>query len=474
MTEENKFLKYKQTMIDPVSDSFCAAKWLNATIWLNGGQSTSCHHPPGHNIQPELLADNPSAIHNTPHKKEMRKMMLEGTRPSECEYCWKVEDIGRDNISDRVYKTMIYKDSDVKRISEMSWDADVDLKTLEIAFDRACNFACSYCNPAFSSSWVKDVKDNGPYTNIESDGRGHFIDTANWAVRGGRDEENNPYVKAFWRWWNESLSTSLDEIRVTGGEPLMHKSIWKLFDWFKENPESPMRFAMNSNLVPEKDSYINKLIEASFNVQNLEIYTSNESTYGQSEYIRDGMKYHQWKTNLVRILKESNVKKIHMMMTINSLCLESITDFMNEMMELRREFRGRSPSLTLNILRFPSFQSAAIIPDDLKTQFKNKIQDWLTNSESSSLLYESEVAHIQRLIDYLDVVKTPHRFTSDTELLYRDFKSFYEQYDVRRGKNFTATFPTFANWYNSIRPLDTIKIYNVDYDPVVKDSYKDE
>ena len=27
---------------------------------------------------------------------------------------------------------------------------DFNLRTLEIAFDRVCQFACTYCNPAFS------------------------------------------------------------------------------------------------------------------------------------------------------------------------------------------------------------------------------------------------------------------------------------------------------------------------------------
>lgn len=474
MTDKNKFLDYKEKMIDPVSNSFCAAKWLNATIWLNGGQSTSCHHPPGHNIDPAELEENPSAIHNTKHKKEMRKMMLEGQRPAECEYCWKVEDIGRNNISDRVYKTIIYEDSDVKRISQMPWDADVDLKTLEIAFDRACNFACSYCNPAFSSKWVKDVKDNGAYTDIESDGRGHFIDTADWAVRGGRNEDENPYVKAFWKWWDNGLSDSLEEIRITGGEPLMHKSVWKMFDWFKQNPDSPMRMAINSNLVPEKDSYINRLIQASYDVQKLEIYTSNESVWNQSDYIRDGMDYAKWKTNLVRLLKESNIKKIHMMMTINSLCLESITEFMDDMLELRKEFRGRSPSMTLNILRFPSFQSAAILPENLKTEFKQNIEEWFIQSHIQNLLYDSEKAHIQRLIDYLDVVKTPHRYTSESDVLYKDFRSFFEQYDRRRNKDFRKTFPKFVEWYDSIPYTTNQKINLVNFNPVEKEQYVDK
>ena len=33
-----------------------------------------------------------------------------GERPAGCEYCWKIEDINRDNISDRVYKSKIYSD----------------------------------------------------------------------------------------------------------------------------------------------------------------------------------------------------------------------------------------------------------------------------------------------------------------------------------------------------------------------------
>jgi len=31
---EESFAQYKARLIDPISDSYCAAKWLNATIWL--------------------------------------------------------------------------------------------------------------------------------------------------------------------------------------------------------------------------------------------------------------------------------------------------------------------------------------------------------------------------------------------------------------------------------------------------------
>lgn len=284
--------QYKIRVIDPISDSYCAAKFLNATIWLGHGQTTSCHHPAAHRISVEEIKTNPSAIHNTAHKKQMRKMMLEGIRPAECEYCWKVEQ-NTTAISDRVYKTEIFTEEDIAKTTTMPWDADAELKTLEISFDRTCNFACSYCNPGFSTTWVKDIKKNGPYQNLLSDARGHFVDTAPWAESPSSDDDN-PYIQAFWKWWESSLQDNLEEIRITGGEPLMAASVWKLFDWFKNNPEkaSRLRYAINSNLVP-KPALLDKLIEMSHYVPHLEIYTSNESFGSQSEYIRDGMDYKQ-------------------------------------------------------------------------------------------------------------------------------------------------------------------------------------
>ncbi len=464
---------YKERMIDPISNSYCAAKWYNATIWLGHGQTASCHHPPGHWIPLEELKENYTAIHNTKHKKKMRKMMQEGERPQECEYCWKVEDIGRDNISDRVYKTEIFTDEDVQASVDMPWDEDVTLRTLEISFDRACNFACSYCNPAFSSTWVKDIKDNGPYTNIESDGRGHFVDTAPWAARSTKHEEDNPYIQAFWKWWENGLADNLEEIRVTGGEPLMHKSIWKLFDWFNNNPHSNMRFAINSNLVPENERQFQKMIDATFNIRNFEIYTSAECAAAQNEYTRDGFDYAIWRGNIERMLKQSNIKKLHCMMTINSLCLETITEFMDDMIELRKEYGSRAPTMTLNILRFPSFQSAAILPVELKQIFKERIEKWLPTQMDH--LNVGEIAHVQRLIDYFFVVKTPHRNTAETPKLYNDFRYFYEQYDRRRGFNFRDTFPTFVEWYDSI-PYDENKLGGSDSigpqgDPATTEDY---
>jgi hypothetical protein len=155
-------LEFRRQVLDTKSASFCAAKRYNATIWLGSGQTTSCHHPPAHAIDVEAIKINPKAIHNTAQKKEDRRKMLAGERPAGCEYCWKIEDMGSDAVSDRVYKSKIYPIETLNEAFTTPVEQDVDLRTLEIAFDRTCQFACSYCNPAFSSTWVRDIDRNGP------------------------------------------------------------------------------------------------------------------------------------------------------------------------------------------------------------------------------------------------------------------------------------------------------------------------
>jgi len=433
--------------INSYSKSMCLAKWYNATIWLGSGMTTSCHHPPAHNIPVHEVKFNPSALHNTRDKKLDRYMMQEGVRPKGCEYCWKIEDMGTDAISDRVYKSVIYKDRDMVYAAKSDSKDNINLKTLEIAFDRTCNLACSYCNPAFSSTWVRDIKRNGPYENLISDGRGHFTHTHDAAQMYKPDEEN-PYVEAFFKWWESDLKHSLQELRLTGGEPLMSPYTFRLFDKFIED-KPDMQFALNSNLCV-KDSIITKLIETTHSIDNFQLYTSCEAVGDKAEYIRDGFNWDQWMGNIHKILTLGKVNGFHMMCTVNALCLDSLPGFLDHMMNLKKQYGKDYPTFSLNILRFPSFQSPLVLPDDLRTEFKDDLQVWLDKNIDSPLLHQMEINQVKRLIDYLDVVKTPHDDSFDLPTLRHDFKQFYTQYDERRNKYFNITFPIISEWYDAL------------------------
>jgi organic radical activating enzyme len=442
-------LEFKQQVLDTKSASFCAAKWYNATIWLGSGMTTSCHHPPAHKVDLEAVQQNPKLLHNTAQKKDDRRKMLAGERPVGCEYCWKIEDMGRDAISDRVYKSKIYPIEVLNEAFTTPVEQDVDLRTLEIAFDRTCQFACSYCNPAFSSTWVRDIERNGPYESLVSDGRNHFTHTHNNSQLY-RFGETNPYVEAFFKWWETDLHRTLQELRITGGEPLMSGETWKLIDWFKENKDrSKTQLAINSNLGMDRLKLL-EFIERVKDIPHLEIYTSMEATDTQAEYIRDGLDYDVWMHNVQELLEHNSIKAVHCMCTINALCLDSLDTLLDQLVKLKKVYGRDRVNFTLNILRFPSFQSALVLPANLRTKYRDNLHAWLDANCNSPLLHEHEVNHTQRLIDYLDVVKTPHSEAFDMPKLLNDFKQFYTQYDQRRGKDFVATFPNLKEWYNGL------------------------
>ena len=442
-------LEFRQQHLDTKSSSFCAAKWYNATIWLGSGQTTSCHHPPAHHVTEKEVIINPAALHNTQQKRDDRAKMLAGDRPSGCEYCWKIEDMGRDAISDRVYKSRIYPIEALNEAFDTPVHEDVNLRTLEIAFDRTCQFACSYCNPAFSSTWVNDIRNSGSYVGLVSDGRNHFTHSHE-SAQLYKFYEKNPYVEAFFAWWETDLHRTLQELRITGGEPLMSGYTWQLIEWFKTNQgKSTTKLAINSNLGFEM-SKVQKFIEAIRPLPHVDVYTSQEAVDTQAEYIRDGLDYQQWIDNVQVLLDSNTVKAVHVMCTINALCLDSLPRLLYQLLEFKQMYGRERVNFTLNILRFPSFQSPLVLPEHIRNQYQDKLQDFLTRNINNPYLQEHEINQTQRLIDYLDVVKTPHSDTFEMPALRNDFKQFYSQYDRRRGKDFVKTFPNLKTWYNTL------------------------
>ena len=74
--------------------------------------------------------------------------MLDGEKPSGCQYCWNVESLGEDYISDRKKRTVSIYQSDPKRIDEIKshrWDYNVNPEYIEVSFGNICNFKCGYC-----------------------------------------------------------------------------------------------------------------------------------------------------------------------------------------------------------------------------------------------------------------------------------------------------------------------------------------
>jgi hypothetical protein len=163
------------------------------------------------------------------------------------------------------------------------------------------------------------------------------------------------------------------------------------------------------------------------------------------------MDYTHWYVNFANVINQIRPAGMHNMCTVNALCLESLPEFLDvsvrNKLDAKRVY-GINVNFTLNILRFPSFQSPLVLPDYLRAEFRDNLSRWLdSNIKNCEFM---EVAHVQRLIDYLDVVKTPHSEAFDLPRLRADFKNFYKQYDERRGKDFAKTFARIGEWYRGL------------------------
>ena len=100
----NEVFDKTKNKLNEVGCGMCLAKWTQVTLHLQMGQTHSCHHPSPHHVPLHELNIDPSALHNTSYKKKQRKLMLEGGKPKECDYCWNVEE-NSNAFSDRVYKS---------------------------------------------------------------------------------------------------------------------------------------------------------------------------------------------------------------------------------------------------------------------------------------------------------------------------------------------------------------------------------
>jgi len=449
--------------LDGVGCGFCLAKWTQVTLHLGTGMTHSCHHPSPHKIPLSELKRNPTALHNTNFKKTRRKEMLEGKRPSECNYCWNVED-NSTSFSDRVFKsTEPWSLSEFDKIKDSYWRADFNPRYVEVSFGNACNFACAYCGPQYSSKWVEEIEKYGGYNTTHK-----FNSIDDIKARDQmpyKQSEHNPYVEAFWKWWPD-LYPDLHTFRMTGGEPLMSKDVFRVLEYIQENWEQNpnISLAINSNLgVPDKlvDKFIAIAKDLCDNnkVRELIIFTSVEATGNQAEYTRYGLKYEKFWTNVDKILTELPRVTINVMATFNALSVFTYGDLIDRTFEVKKKHANgqrywtSAIQLDTSYLRWPTFLSVKILPEEHKELILDAAKKALyygikTFTHDNYGFSNIEIQKMKRLYDYAIG-------TSDFQLekFRKDFVNFVDDYDKRRNLNFKETFPELVGMYNETKKL---------------------
>ena len=446
------FLNNAEKMKTELGEALCLAKWQQVSLHLTNGLTNSCYHPPLHNIDASLLESNPSALHNTPYKKDRRREMLEGKKCTECSYCWNIEATG--NLSDRHYRSgEPWAAIHLNRIRNQAWDANEVPSYVEVNFSNVCNLACSYCSPQFSSTWAAQAERYGPYpTSTPHNAIEHF--------QGRRrvipNREYNPYVEAFWKWWPD-LYPHLKHFRMTGGEPLMDKNTYRVLEYVLQNPKKDLHLNVTSNFSVEPvlfENYLDicKQLCKDEKIEHYMQYVSIDTWGKQAEYIRPGLKFERLQKNVERWLTEIPYRNsLTFIITMNNLVIPRIQEFLNWILELRAKHSTTYQRVWFDtpLLRSPAWQSLQILPNAYTWKLE-QVKAWMEERiliEEQNCFNGFKDYEIQRMNRIIAMMKQQN----NNETLKADFYKFFSEHDRRHKLKFTDVFPEMETFWDECK-----------------------
>ena len=446
---KSRFLNSAEQMAENLGPALCLAKWKQVSLHLPTGLNNSCYHPPLHKIPVENLAANPGSLHNTPHKKAQRVMMLRNEKPEECQYCWNME--AENKLSDRHYRSgEPWAAVDFEKIQNSTGEEnDVIPSYVEVNFNNVCNLMCSYCSPQFSSSWQQEVDRSGGYptARVHND-PGHF--GGDRRVIPAR--EHNPYVDAFWAWW-PTLYPELIHFRMTGGEPLLDKNTYRVFDHVLANPSPKLHLNVTSNFSVDEKSwqkylgYVKQLCDG--RIEHFMQYVSLDGWGTQAEYMRHGLDFNLLWDRVNQFLTEvPSYNSLTFIVTMNNLSVPSLENLFAGILGLRNTYSKTYQRVWFDtpVLREPAWQSLQILPEAYADRLEHLWAWMIRQSETPEDPFHGfkdyEIARLDRDIAWMRAGQK-----QDHAQARADFYRFFSEHDRRRGTDFLKTFPEMRAWW---------------------------
>ncbi len=287
-------------------------------------QSCCAAYP--HKIDIKWLKNNPGKLFNIPILKQERLDMLQDIPVESCESsCWSPERTGK--ISRRIL-------FDSTKITHTSIDSIPE--TIQINLGSDCNLTCVYCTKQYSTAWLRDIYQNGPYLDEE-----RYKINANDRIllKLGQKKIDD----------TESYNLIVDEITkynqckevfVTGGEPFLNNSLIKILKKFQQ------KVKVYTGLGVSTERLEKILLDIPLNV---EFVVSAENIHKHYEFTRYKNTFEQFERNL-KILSAN--RKISFNSVISNLTIFNFSEFEKYYQENEIElvFCSEPDYLSINVL----------------------------------------------------------------------------------------------------------------------------
>jgi pyruvate-formate lyase-activating enzyme len=425
-------------LLDSISPTICLAKWLKPTLSLSSGVVATCCLAQAESIDPENIEHEPHRLVNPKSCFDERKDLLNGKMAKSCYYCTETGAFDNSLPNERVNKSQSCSSpEEVSRVLTAKDNKNVIPSYLEVSFSNKCNLKCIYCEATRSSSIMDETKKFGPLPIYNGNNSQY-----DWKRRGVtfHGENDNPYKKAFWKWFPE-ISNSLLTFRITGGEPLLSKDTSKVLDYFATSSHPNLELVINTNLMVDKkylERFYTRLEKMQKNVRKISISTSVDTSGVDSEFIRQGLNWERFIENLkYSMVKFPNID-FSITCTFNIFSLFNFADFIRGIEDLKT-LRPLNPIyLSTYPLISPSHLAIQYLGEEFR-QYIDAIQLKLETSSISSL--EKEM-----ILNTLNQFGKDHESKSQRVINYAQFFWHCEELKRRRNKDVLAVFPQLTKF----------------------------
>jgi hypothetical protein len=397
----------------------------------DGAIKVCCRSLPIGWIQDESL----EAAWNNENMTRIRREILQGQRPKECEPCFSLEDQGVESLRQRHVNGIIPEariNLYPNAVSNMRHDYTMpfEFPTMEIKLNNLCNLKCRMCNPLDSTSW-QDWEQVKPFYEKENN---YLVPTVIKLV-----EKPGQYIGPFDdtdNWWSsfEKLLPHFKRVEFAGGEPLMDPTHYKILDMLKEyGSQIEIKYATNGTTLGIGK---NRTI---FNYwpyfKSVAVNVSIDGIHDVYNYIRSNGDFSLVESNIKEIQSIPNVSRIVGAFTAQAgnilQAAECIEYFMEKMKIIFYSHR----------VSYPNCLSAQVLPMALKTTAINRllnVRDKVADFElvvKNPILEQIVKRQIDDNINYLRAKDQSH--------LWQDFLDFNKKLDISRNQDLFSVVKEF-------------------------------
>jgi MoaA/NifB/PqqE/SkfB family radical SAM enzyme len=411
------------------SKTFCMHPFTGLATREDGAICACCRSHPVGFIQDATLED----IWNNDTMQRIRRQVLNGERPAECEPCFSLEDQGVESlrqrhVSGKIPEARINLYPNTPLLEVMPFE----IPTMELKLNNLCNLKCRMCHPMDSTSWNdwSEVKD---FYKAE----GNIM----YAIVEEHNLENKPHLDKFQdspEWWAslEKLLPYFRRVEFAGGEPLMDPQHYKILDMLAPyGHQIEIKYATNLSILGKSNrtvwEYWPKFKSVAVNV-------SIDGIGSSYEYVRGNASWAELVNNIKQIQTITNISRIVGAVTVqvsNVLILDKMIEyFLNDIGIVFHTHR----------VAYPKVLSVQVLPKPLKElaimrleAIKSRVPEFKMVRQHPELLPYT-LGQIQDNINYINAV--------DQSDKWDDCVKFNQALDNTRNQSFTDVTIEFKDY----------------------------